>query len=294
MPTLTITRGLSGSGKTTWAQSQPGIRVNRDDIRMQLFGRFYTFDYASETTVSRLQQQAVESLIRTGLDVIVDDTNLRLKYARAWATMAARLDAEFICVDFDVDIETCISRDAARVHHSVGEAVIRGMATRYGPLSRIPIPEAFPVSVPTVEPYVPAPCTPPAVMVDIDGTLALHGDRDPYDTSRYMGDTVNESVARLVQILDVAGYVIILCSGRSEDFRDVTEAWLTHENVSYDLLLMRPSGDNRRDDIIKLELFDNHIRTQYNVLAVLDDRDRVVAAWRSIGLTVLQVAPGDF
>jgi hypothetical protein len=45
---------------------------------------------------------------------------------------------------------------------------------------------------------------------------------------------------------------------------------------------------------VKLELFDENIRGVWNVKRVYDDRNRVVAAWRSIGLTVLQVADGNF
>ena len=39
-----------------------------------------------------------------------------------------------------------------------------------------------------------------------------------------------------------------------------------------------------------LELTDGN----YNVKFVLDDRNRVVEMWRSLGLTCLQVADGDF
>lgn len=57
---------------------------------------------------------------------------------------------------------------------------------------------------------------------------------------------------------------------------------------------MRPAGDKRRDDIIKAEIFDQHIRGHHNILLVLDDRDSVVKMWRSMGLTCLQVAEGNF
>ncbi|MFJ5071268.1 hypothetical protein ACIQC7_33105 [Kitasatospora sp. NPDC088556] len=57
---------------------------------------------------------------------------------------------------------------------------------------------------------------------------------------------------------------------------------------------MRPTGDSRRDSIVKVEIFDAHVRDTYNVTCVLDDRTQVVQAWRAIGLTVLQVADGDF
>ena len=57
---------------------------------------------------------------------------------------------------------------------------------------------------------------------------------------------------------------------------------------------MRQTGDHRRDSIVKLEIFDAHIRDVYDIVAVFDDRAHVVAAWRSIGLTVFAVAEGDF
>lgn len=57
---------------------------------------------------------------------------------------------------------------------------------------------------------------------------------------------------------------------------------------------MRKSGDMRKDSIVKREMFDEHIRGRYNVNFVLDDRNQVVELWRSMGLTCLQVADGDF
>ena len=50
----------------------------------------------------------------------------------------------------------------------------------------------------------------------------------------------------------------------------------------------------RKDAAVKLEIFDREIRNRWNVVAVFDDRQQVVDAWRSIGLAVFQVAPGDF
>ena len=39
---------------------------------------------------------------------------------------------------------------------------------------------------------------------------------------------------------------------------------------------------------------DKLITARTSVAAVLDDRDSVVAMWRAMGLTCLQVAPGAF
>jgi hypothetical protein len=57
---------------------------------------------------------------------------------------------------------------------------------------------------------------------------------------------------------------------------------------------MRPAGDMRKDAIVKRELFDRHVRDRYDVTCILDDRSQVVDMWRSLGLTCLQVAPGEF
>jgi len=57
---------------------------------------------------------------------------------------------------------------------------------------------------------------------------------------------------------------------------------------------MRPAGDIRKDVLIKQEIYEREIKDKYNVLFVLDDRQSVVDGWRSLGLTVFQVAEGQF
>jgi hypothetical protein len=57
---------------------------------------------------------------------------------------------------------------------------------------------------------------------------------------------------------------------------------------------MRKEKDNRPDEVVKEELYHNQISPFYKVEAVFDDRNKVVAMWRRLGLTVFQVADGDF
>jgi predicted kinase len=304
---LTITRGLPGSGKSTWVKEQihgsqaTRARVGRDYLRLGMHDAAL-YGHATERQVTVVQHAAVEQLLRSGVDVYVDDTNLRSRYVRTWVELADRVGAEFAVQDFtDVPLGTCIERDKARFATGghVGEAVIRDMHTRYLAGRTLPLPVPEPAVVAVGRPYVPVPGTPRAVMVDIDGTVALHGDRDPYDTSRYHEDSANEAVVTAVAAMYVAGCRVLFCSGRDATYRGVTERWLRDKILSpywigLERLLMRPAGDTRRDDVVKLELFDRHIRDQYDVTCVFDDRDRVVQAWRGIGLTVFQVAEGNF
>lgn len=144
--------------------------------------------------------------------------------------------------------------------------------------------------------YEPDRRLPPAWLVDVDGTLALMGDRHPFDYSRVLEDRVHEPVAVIVSALDedAAGYHIVVLSGREDACRHDTEEWLDLHGIPYEELHMRATGDHRPDDVVKLEIFRERIAPRYEVLGVLDDRDKVVAMWRSIGLVCLQVAPGDF
>lgn len=304
---LIITRGLPASGKSQWARQQVDdlpagevVRLNRDDLRAMLLPSSYREpEYRAEQIVTQVQHGQITQLLADGVMVIVDDTNLRMRTARDLVRLAEKANAGWECVDhfLDVPVEECIRRDAAR-ERTVGEEVIRRMWRKY--LSggrRLPLPT---LETPVVgKPYIPPDDGIPAVMIDIDGTVAEgEGIRDPYDTSRYHLDAPCQPVIEAVWQEYHAGHKLIFCSGRSDEFRAVTQEWINKHVfgdmcVSYELY-MRAAGDTRNDAIVKLELFDRHIRDKYDVRRCYDDRDRVVSAYRSIGLKVFQVAPGDF
>jgi hypothetical protein len=139
------------------------------------------------------------------------------------------------------------------------------------------------------------------VLVDVDGTVALmrHGEpgrRAFYHWDRVGEDDPNQPVIDLVQVLRTAGYRIVFVSGRDEVCRDETMRWLLDHGAAApdEELHMRPYRDTRPDTEVKLEIYRREIEPRWDVAWVIDDRDQVVAMWRSIGLTCLQVAPGDF
>ena len=135
---------------------------------------------------------------------------------------------------------------------------------------------------------------PRAVLVDVDGTLAHADGRDIMDFSQVGLDRVDETIAEIVRIFAAAGLTVVVMSGRKETCRRQTEVWLAVADVPSDALLMRDRYDDRPDVQVKRDLYDRHVRGRYDVLCVLDDRSSVVQGWRDLGLTCLQVAPGDF
>ncbi|MGB3673659.1 MAG: hypothetical protein WA988_04380 [Candidatus Nanopelagicales bacterium] len=137
---------------------------------------------------------------------------------------------------------------------------------------------------------------PMAWIVDVDGTLALRADRNPYDWRGAAADQPNKPVVTVVQALAAHPKVdsIIAVSGRPEQARSLTEKWLAAHDVPFDALLLRASDDNRADDIVKEDIFRSVVAPHYSVMGVIDDRAKVVRMWRRIGLTCLQVAEGNF
>jgi hypothetical protein len=136
---------------------------------------------------------------------------------------------------------------------------------------------------------------PLAIVVDVDGTVALRGDRSPYDERRVHLDRPNAPVVAAVRAMHSAGHLVIYCSGRTDRCRPATRGWLAGQvGIPYEALYMRQAGDTRPDDVVKLEMYRRHVSGHYRVTCVFDDRSRVVRAWRKLGLTVFQVADGEF
>lgn len=139
-----------------------------------------------------------------------------------------------------------------------------------------------------------------AFLVDVDGTIALRdesvpGCRGPFDWDRVHEDKPNQPVIEVVRALAVTRHLVIYLSGRSNACYRSTLTWIDrHVGVPGDGLFMRDEGDYRPDDVVKRELYEMHVEPYCDVVAVLDDRDKVVRMWRDLGLTVLQVAEGAF
>jgi predicted kinase len=308
MSKLIITRGLPGSGKTTYAKrwvsedATRRSRVNRDDLRELLHGGAHGYDRPLEQAVTWAHQGAVRTLLMSGRDVICDDMNLQNKQVKEWMKLAAEVGADFEVVDFtNVTPAECIRRDVQRAStggRHVGYEYIEKKWQQFikGRPYPLPLPE---LSAPThFEPYVPHKWDTKCILVDIDGTMALMNGRSPFDWWAVGTDLPNQAIVDLVWVYSRSAWAsdieVIFMSGRDEVCRPETTKWLAELGFSSNKLFMRPQGDTRADHIVKLELFDEHIRHNYNVQFVLDDRKQVVDMWRRLGLTCLQVAPGDF
>lgn len=291
-----LLQGLPASGKSTYAKElvkQGGwVRLNKDDIRESMFGGFRK---KNEKNVFRLEQVMAEAAIRSGFNVVIDDTNLNPKVLNSWLGDKTNFGlAEKLKVDlnvhhntelkidikqFVVPLQECIRRDAAR-ERSVGERVIRRMFFDYI------VPKDGPHEV---EGKL------HAIICDMDGTLALMDGRSPYAWDKVGTDKPNKPVIDMVKAYaEQSGCAIIVVSGRDSVCCEQTKEWLRKYLPKYSVLFMRPKDDTRPDEEVKLEIYRNNILGNYNIDFVVDDRQKVVDMWRLIGLTVMQVGDGSF
>lgn len=133
-----------------------------------------------------------------------------------------------------------------------------------------------------------------AIICDLDGTLALIGDRSPYDSKNCHLDAINPPIYDVLDRYFDAGFKIILFSGRDGAFQQETHAWLNKHQVPWDICVLREPGNREKDAVIKERMYRKFVEGKYNVLFVLDDRDQVVKMWRDLGLTCFQVNYGNF
>lgn len=133
---LTLTKGLPGSGKSTWAREEAdrtgAVLLGLDGLRTVLHGG-WRGDSRSETQVRLVQYTGVRGLLRAHYDVIVDDLGLDEAYTAPLAFLAGQMDAELVIEDrfLAVPLAECIRRDAGR-EKPLGGAAIHSLAARYG------------------------------------------------------------------------------------------------------------------------------------------------------------------
>jgi len=296
MKTIIMLRGLPASGKSTYAKSlvkeNPGQykRINRDDMREMLDG--YHLSKDNERFVKRLRDWLIVEALRDGKHVIIDDMNLsekninRVKQLMDQHRKKTGEQVKLEIKEFKIELEEAIARDAER-KQPVGARMIRKLHNQfYGngkSKGRGPYYTEQDKSLP------------PAIICDLDGTLAIIDHRNPFDASTCEQDGLNEPVADIVMSYRASGHQVILLSGRTDNYMPQTKRWLDKHQIEYDLLLMRKHGDSRKDAIIKKEIVDTHIKEKFYVKFVLDDRNQVVDMWRNeMGYACLQVNYGDF
>ena len=280
-----LCRGLPASGKSTyakaWVEANPTnrVRINKDDLRALLHGGKYS--KGNESQVKEIQGAILIDALSRGKSVIIDDTNLVDTHLNRFQSLiddaGYKIKIEVLDHFLDIPPEKCIQWDLKRPN-SVGQNVIWDMYWQ---------------NVAKIEKQTINPLKKDAIIIDVDGTLATMKNRSPYDWSKVKNDGLRSHIRTMATVYSAAGYSIIIVTGRDGSAECDTREWLIDYDIPFDEFYIRPEGDNRKDYIIKQEIYEDYIKDNYNVMLVVDDRPQVIRMWRRLGIPVINANPCD-
>ncbi|MFF5234152.1 hypothetical protein [Dactylosporangium sp. NPDC000521] len=126
---------------------------------------------------------------------------------------------------------------------------------------------------------------------DIDGVVAdvrhrlRHLDKRPKDWARFFAAADRDPVLPEgveLALRHAAEHVLVWLTGRPEQLRPVTDAWLRHAGLPADLLFMRPARDRRPAKDFKAAQLSLLAR-ESQIAIVVDDDPEVVTKLRKLG-----------
>jgi len=316
---LIILCGVSGSGKSTFAkeyikENPNTVRVNRDDMRVQVLGDI-TQDYYSkannnirtklEKHITIVQNEMIRYWLQHGFDVMADNTHLRKDDIQNYVDNFTYL-ADIYIKPFPIELGEAQFRVVDRAYPDLppNTTYIERQIAEYNKIAPefkdnpegIFIPKKEIISIPYNEDLE------DCIICDLDGTIAsCEGIRSPYDGHLLHLDKPIEATRTLLKIIenedtgDLGTQAqIIYVSGREDKWKNATINWIVSNGFPYhNRIHMRRTGDTRKDTVVKKEIYETYIKGYFNVIGAFEDRKSVKAMWGREGIFVYDVNQFD-
>lgn len=298
-----VSIGISASGKSYFAQSIPEYHeINRDNIRKDILKskgiefNWKDWNWEWESEVTSIQHKLIEECAKNDTSIYISDTNLNYDRLQQLYQHLTKLGFLVRFKVFNVSFQLAMERDNARAN-GVGIYVIEKQRVALAKL----LPQLANKSwfkldsnspLPTIKQHKHEPHKINTLLVDVDGTIAHMHNRSPFDWDKVKFDVPDKLLCCFLNYyLSDSNNHIIFLSGRDSICKSDTIDWINTNipNVRFNQnakLFMRAKSDNRKDYIIKSELFFNCVDNNYNVIAVFDDRPQVCRMWHDLGLKV--------
>lgn len=290
---LIVLQGCPCSGKTTWAKeylkTHNAEYVNRDEIRCEVNNGKYSMKF--EDIVDSFEIERVLDSIDADIDVIIDATNLNPKTIAKWNDIANTYKVDIEFKQFYVPIEEAMKRSKARKEAGglyISKSTMLKFYKRYFPERlREELTDKRVIERPNFSLH-------PAVICDLDATLALHQGRDPFDWDEIPSDKIDPRLDAVLKQYLNDNVDILFVTGRPEKARKMTEEWLANNDYYSYKLYMRANNDFSHGDDYKRAIYNEYIKGKYNVYCVFEDSNKCVKMWREEGLLTCQVENSDY
>ena len=317
-PSIVVLVGPAGCGKSTVARRHFRRQdiISSDRCRELVAGD--AGDQSATPDAFALLRSIVDRRAKRRRLTVVDATNVTRRERERFVTVARRHDLPCVALVFALPVEACQNWAMARFERPVGpEVVARQHASLHRSLDgmddegfdRIHVIDTFDALAGLTVAFDPAAAStstsdaergsalPPAVVVDLDGTITSAAWRAPLLAvpRRKRAAAFFEAMHRdapVEPVIELVRWVahhadVVLLTGRPADYEPAIRTWLADHEVPYDRLLMRSPGDRRQDTEVKREYYRQEIAPRYDVRIVIDDRPRVIEMWREEGCYVL-------
>lgn len=299
---IIILQGCPCSGKSTWArqfkQEQESLSndekweiISRDTIRYQIGNGKYTLKHEKEVT--EIENSSLERCVSEGYNIIIDATNLNPKTIERWKTFSRVYNYDIEFKEFYVPYNEAMRRSVQRKNDGglyISKKVMLDFYNRY-------YKERLEDELRDKRIIRQPENLKPAIICDLDGTLALHTGRTPFDWSRINEDKIDPRLNKLLKQMSMVNAKIFFVTGRNDSARPATLKWLEDNfelsTKDYELVTRRDS-DYRSSDVYKREVYKQQIENKYDVICVFEDSNKCVDMWRSEGLLTCQVHNSDY
>lgn len=300
---LILTRGIPGSGKSTWAKAwvaedpEHRIRLNWDDTR-NMMGPYWV---PSREPINKHMLWAglnMAAYCTRPYDIVIDNMNLNpkdWKQYEEWITTynqsmnSDETNTQYVLEfkDFFISLEECIRRDSMR-SNPIGEKTIKDIWRRYKHFIQTTEVENV------VNNLRPSTGKVPCIVVDMDSTMCFNTTKRPWygegAAEGMIKDVPNPGVVAVVKELQ-RKFPIVVVTGRDTTQATVTKQWLANQGIAPTDFYFRTAGDYRKGVEVKNELI-NQVLNKYDIVAIFEDCEPIVKMFRDMGLTVLQPNKG--
>ena len=218
MAHVEILRGISGSGKSTYARTQTDALIVSRDLIRPMFGVVgkTVLSPEKERLVTRIELDLIREALYRGQDVIVDNTNLNERFATRYADLAHTMGATFSEKLFGVDVNVAVGRT------DVPDSVVYRQAAQFAKMkpvvSRLPEP---------IRPIVMGEYRPEALIMDVDGTLALLEEGKVLSAT---AGALDQDILKQFQLMTTKPFIYV-------NHTDFERGFIKAEIVSYDDLI---------------------------------------------------------
>lgn len=289
----TILIGISGAGKSTYVAKKANENsnltvVSKDNIRKSLIKNYdpsknlwdQYFFKDNEDSINSLFDIQLREAAKNKQNIIIDNTNLsKSKNERLERLLKnyGYVEIDYINFNLTDNINFYLENNQNRINtipmRAINDQYLLAAQSGYIGLGMSNI-----------------------ALVDIDGTVALHGkERSPFEYNKADKDLPNQYVIDTINALYETKRIdyIQFLSGRESYSYELTRNWLIKHgfDMNKHRLLMRRTGDHRKDAIVKQEIYETCLK-QNAIKYLFDDRNQVVDMWWDNKLPVFHV--GDY